>query len=181
MRSEQLTDSGQDAFFCLHYAVKGTLFDILLVKETTGGIYTGERGRIDGNCAAACAVKAVSAAEAACGKCCGSGSEEAYDTEKYSWYQIERVMRIAYTYANKRKKKLCVVDKADILESSRLWRETAEEVSKEFPQITTDFLLIENAVKQLIIDPAQFDVIVTSNMFGDILAGELSALTGNDL
>jgi len=139
------------------------LFDILLVREMTGGLYHGERGRLD----------------APCTDCKGRGCQEAYDTEKYSWKQIERALRIGYDYASSRQKKMCIVDKADLLESSQLWREVTEEVSKDFPLVKIDYLYINDAIKQLILTPWEFDVIVTSNMFGDILAGGLSALTGS--
>jgi len=136
-------------------------FDILIVRELTGGIYFGERGRID----------------APQGE--GRESRAAFDTEKYSWREIERVMRVGYGCAATRRKKLCIVDKANVLESSRLWREVAAEVSKEFSQIETSFLYVDNAAMQLIRAPGQFDVIVTSNMFGDILSDEASVLTGS--
>jgi len=172
MSSERKTEqsiSCEDAgsFFSLHYALKETLFDILIVKETTGGIYYGERGRLDAPCAGSFAA----------GGRCSKGCQEAYDTEKYSWIQIERVLRAAYGFAAERHKKLTIADKADILESSRLWREVAEEVSKDFPQVVTNFIYIDKAAADVIIDPCQFDVIVTSNLFGDILFSVLSALT----
>jgi len=134
------------------------LFDILIVRELIGGIYFGERGRINS----------------------GSGSRgAAFDTEKYSWEEIERVLRVGYGCAAVRGKKLCVVDKANVLESSRLWREVAAEVSQDYPDIETSYLYVDNAAMQLIRAPAQFDVIVTSNMFGDILSDEASMLTGS--
>jgi len=133
-------------------------FDILIVRELTGGIYFGERGRCDAP---------------------DRAGRAAFDTEKYSWAEIERVMRVGYGCAFARRKKLCIVDKANVLESSRLWREVAAEVSKEFPQIETSFLYVDNAAMQLVRAPGQFDVIVTSNMFGDILSDEASVLTGS--
>jgi 3-isopropylmalate dehydrogenase len=108
-----------------------------------------------------------------------SGDNAAFDTEKYSWGEIERVLRVGYGCAVMRRKKLCLVDKANVLESSRLWREVAAEVSKDFPQIETSYLYVDNAAMQLIRAPGQFDVIVTSNMFGDILSDEASVLTGS--
>ena len=141
-----------------------TPFDILLVREMTGGIYHGERGRLF----------------SPCGECMGNGCMEAYDTEKYSWVQVERIIKIAYECAEVRSKKLCVVDKADVLESSRLWREVVLDFKTNFPLIETEFLNIDKAVNQLISLSKQFDVIVTSNMFGEILYGTLSALTETD-
>jgi len=132
-------------------------FDILIVRELTGGIYFGERGRCD----------------------TPDGGKAAFDTEKYSWAEIERVLRVGYGCAMSRRKKLCIVDKANVLESSRLWREVALAVSKEFPQIETSYLYVDNAAMQLVRAPGQFDVIVTSNMFGDILSDEASVLTGS--
>ena len=129
-------------------------FDILIVRELTGGIYYGQRGH-------------------------NESPRAAFDTEKYSWEEIERVLRVGYICAASRRRKLCIVDKANVLESSRLWREAAAEVSKEFPAIETNYLYVDNAAMQLIRAPGQFDVIVTSNMFGDILSDEASVLTGS--
>jgi 3-isopropylmalate dehydrogenase len=131
-----------------------TAFDFLIVRELTGGIYFGSRGRSE------------------------DGSS-AWDTEMYSRAEIERVLRAAYTAALTRRKKVCVVDKANVLESSRLWRETSASVSAQFPEIETSYLYVDNAAMQLIRAPGSFDVIVTSNMFGDILSDEASVLTGS--
>ncbi|MCL2411529.1 MAG: isocitrate/isopropylmalate family dehydrogenase [Treponema sp.] len=139
------------------------LFDIVLVREMTGGIYFGERGRL----------------YSPCGSCMGKGCQEAFDTEKYSWTEIERVLRVAFECADSRQKKLCIVDKADVLESSRMWREAAADIAMFFPQVDIEFVYIDIAVSQLIQEPAKFDVIVSSNMFGEILAGVLSTLHGN--
>ena len=129
-------------------------FDLLIVRELTGGLYFGERGRTpDGNAA--------------------------YDTELYSKAEIERVLRAGYRAAAGRRKKLCVVDKANVLESSRLWREVAAVVSKDYPDIETTYMYVDNCAMQLIRGPGQFDVIVTSNLFGDILSDEASVLTGS--
>ncbi len=129
-------------------------FDLLIVRELTGGLYFGERGRSeDGN--------------------------EAFDTERYSKMEIERVLRTGYQAAQGRRKKLCVVDKANVLESSRLWREVAQRVEKEYPEIETTYMYVDNAAMQLIRAPGQFDVIVTSNLFGDILSDEASVITGS--
>ncbi|GHV29710.1 3-isopropylmalate dehydrogenase [Spirochaetia bacterium] len=129
-------------------------FDLLIVRELTGGLYFGERGRsADGN--------------------------SAFDTETYSKAEIERVLRVGYSAAKLRRKKLCVVDKANVLESSRLWREVSKEIAKEYPDIETSYLYVDNCAMQLIRAPGQFDVIVTSNLFGDILSDEASVLTGS--
>jgi 3-isopropylmalate dehydrogenase len=129
-------------------------FDFLIVRELTGGIYFGSRGRSE------------------------DGSS-AWDTEMYSRAEIERVLSAAYAAALTRRKKVCVVDKANVLESSRLWRETSASVSAGFPEIETSYLYVDNAAMQLIRAPGSFDVIVTSNMFGDILSDEASVLTGS--
>lgn len=129
-------------------------FDLLIVRELTGGLYFGERGRsADGN--------------------------SAFDTETYSKAEIERVLRSGYRAAAARRKKLCVVDKANVLESSRLWREVAAVVSKDYPDIETTYMYVDNCAMQLVRAPGQFDVIVTSNLFGDILSDEASVLTGS--
>jgi 3-isopropylmalate dehydrogenase len=129
--------------------------DIMMIRELTGGIYFGKpQGRSeDGN--------------------------TAYDSCVYSKYEVERVVRLACEYAMKRTKKVTVVDKANVLATSRLWRETSVAVSKDFPGITMDFMFVDNAAMQLIQWPGRFDVIVTENMFGDILSDEASVLTGS--
>jgi 3-isopropylmalate dehydrogenase len=136
-------------------------FDMLIVRELTGGIYFGERGRnlavLDN----------------------GQTKTAAFDTEKYSQEEIERILRVGYCCARTRRKKLCIVDKANVLESSRFWREVAAEVSKDYPDIETSYLYVDNAAMQLVRAPGQFDVIVTSNLFGDILSDEASVLTGS--
>ena len=131
-------------------------FDLMIVRELTGGIYFGERGRRE-----------------------GAHGEEAYDTECYSRMEIERIARVAFESARKRHGRLCSIDKANVLESSRLWREVVHEVAKEYPDVTVSDMLVDNAAMQLVRNPAQFDVIVTSNMFGDILSDEASQLTGS--
>lgn len=130
--------------------------DICVVRELTGGIYFGERGRevVD---------RVISA----------------YDTERYNINEIKRIVKIGFETAMKRNKKLTSVDKANILESSRLWRGVVEEMSKEYPEVEVNHLYIDNASMQLVRDPKQFDVIVTSNMFGDILSDEASMITGS--
>ena len=133
--------------------VEGGL-NILVVRELTGGIYFGDRGTSpDGKCA--------------------------WDTEKYTWEEIERIVRMGFEFAQKRNKHLTVVDKANILNSSRLWRKVAETVHEEFKDVTLDFLYIDNAAMQLVKNPRQFDVIATSNMFGDILTDEAAQVTGS--
>ena len=129
--------------------------DIMMIRELTGGIYFGKpQGRSeDGN--------------------------TAYDSCVYSRYEIERVVRLACEYAMKRKKKITVVDKANVLATSRLWRETAVNIAKEYTELTMDFMFVDNAAMQLIQWPGRFDVIVTENMFGDILSDEASVLTGS--
>ena len=103
----------------------------------------------------------------------------AYDTERYNINEIKRIVKIGFETAMKRNKKLTSVDKANILESSRLWRGVVEEMSKEYPEVEVNHLYIDNASMQLVRDPKQFDVIVTSNMFGDILSDEASMITGS--
>lgn len=130
--------------------------DLVIVRELTGGIYFGERGRGEGKFGA-----------------------DAFDTERYSVMEIERIGRIGFEMAMKRRKKLTSVDKANILETSRLWRETMHRLAKEFPEVEYSDLLVDNAAMQLVRKPSQFDVIVTSNMFGDILSDEASMITGS--
>jgi 3-isopropylmalate dehydrogenase len=130
--------------------------DLLMVRELTGGIYFGERGRRS-----------------------GKGGEEAYDTESYSAYEIERIGRTAFDVALKRKSRLTSIDKANVLESSRLWREVMHRLSGEYPQVEYEDMLVDNAAMQLVRNPGRFDVVVTSNMFGDILSDEASMITGS--
>ena len=134
----------------------GDSIDIMVVRELTGGIYFGERGRRNGKM-----------------------GQEAYDTEVYSVAEIERIARIAFEAARKRNKKVTSIDKANILESSRLWREVVTDVSKDYPDVILEHLYVDNAAMQLIRNPRQFDVIVTTNMFGDILSDEASMITGS--
>lgn len=137
-------------------SIIGDGVDICIVRELTGGIYFGERGReiID-------------------------GVTSAYDTERYNINEIKRIVKIGFEIAMKRNKKLTSVDKANILESSRLWRSVVEEVSKGYPEVKVNNLYIDNASMQLVKNPKQFDVIITSNMFGDILSDEASMITGS--
>lgn len=127
--------------------------DIMVVRELTGGIYFGDRGRI--------------------------GSDAAFDTEKYSVAEIERIARVAFEAARKRRKLVTSVDKANVLESSRLWREAVIRISSEFPDVSLNHMYVDNAAMQLVRKPDQFDVIVTSNIFGDILSDEASMITGS--
>ena len=130
-------------------------FDLMIVRELTGGIYFGERGRSE------------------------DGSS-AFDTETYSVYEIERVARRAFETARRRRKHVTSVDKANVLESSRLWRETVHRLGEtEYPDVRLDDMYVDNAAMQLIRDPSFFDVVVTSNMFGDILSDEASQITGS--
>ena len=135
----------------------GEDLDIMVVRELTGGIYFGERGRRTVN-----------------------GQEAAYDTEQYTVPEIERIARVGFEMAKKRGGKLCSVDKANVLESSRLWRATVARIGKEeYPEIELTNLYVDNCAMQLVRNPKQFDVIVTSNIFGDILSDEASMISGS--
>ena len=127
--------------------------DILVVRELTGGLYFGQPKSNDGT--------------------------TAIDTCVYSKPEIERIARVAFEAACKRGKKLCSVDKANVLETSRLWRSTVAEVSQEYPEIEVTDMLVDNCAMQLVRDPRQFDVIVTENLFGDVLSDEAAMLTGS--
>ena len=131
-------------------------FDIMIVRELTGGIYFGERGMRE-----------------------GKWGEEAYDTECYSRMEIERIAKVAFETARKRRKQVISIDKANVLESSRLWRKIMHETAERYPDVEYKDMLVDNAAMQLVRNPAQFDVIVTSNMFGDILSDEASQITGS--
>ena len=135
-------------------AAKG--IDLVVVRELTGGIYFGERGRGQ-----------------------SEGGEYAYDTEKYNVEEITRIAKIAFELAQKRKKKVISIDKANVLESSRLWREIVHTVAKDYPDVEVTDMLVDNAAMQLVKNPAQFDVVVTSNIFGDILSDEAAMITGS--
>ena len=121
-----------------------------------GGIYFGERGRRE-----------------------GKYGPEAYDTECYSEMEIERIAHVAFKTAMLRRKKVVSIDKANVLESSRLWRATVHRIAEQYPEVECTDMLVDNAAMQLIKNPAQFDVIVTTNMFGDILSDESSQITGS--
>ncbi len=134
----------------------GGNLDIMIVRELTGGIYFGERGRKDVN-----------------------GQPAAWDTEMYTVAEVERIARVAFDLAMKRNKKLTSVDKANVLESSRLWRETVIRVSADYPEVELNHMYVDNCAMQLVRNPRQFDVIVTSNIFGDILSDEASMISGS--
>ena len=134
----------------------GNALDIMVVRELTGGIYFGERGRKEVN-----------------------GNPAAYDTEMYTVPEIERIARVAFDLAMKRNKKLTSVDKANVLESSRLWRETVIKVSAEYPEVELNHMYVDNCAMQLVRNTGQFDVLVTSNIFGDILSDEASMISGS--
>ena len=131
--------------------------DLVMFRELTGGIYFGERGRKDG----------------------GEWGEQAFDTECYSVKEIERIARSAFEAARLRTKKVISIDKANVLESSRLWREVVHTVAKDYPDVECVDMLVDNAAMQLVKNPSQFDVVVTSNLFGDILSDEASQITGS--
>ena len=131
-------------------------FDLVIVRELIGGIYFGERGIRQ-----------------------GKYGQEAFDTECYSEFEIERIARVAFELAQKRKKKLTSIDKANVMESSRFWRKAIHEIAQDYPDVTVEDMLVDNAAMQLVKNPAQFDVIVTSNIFGDILSDLSSMLTGS--
>lgn len=130
--------------------------DLIVVRELTGGIYFGDKFRRE-----------------------GPGGEEAVDTSVYSVMEVERIVRQAFEIARKRRKKLASVDKANVLETSRLWRETVNRIAPEYPDVELEHILVDNCAMQLLRRPASFDVIVTENMFGDILSDEAAMLTGS--
>ncbi len=136
--------------------IVGSGFDLMIVRELTGGIYFGDRGYREGRY-----------------------GQEAFDTEAYSVTEIERIGKVAFESAMKRSKRLCSIDKANVLESSRLWRKTMHELAEQYPEVQYTDMFVDNAAMQLVRDPRQFDVIVTSNMFGDILSDEASQITGS--
>ena len=128
--------------------------DFLCIRELTGGMYFGEKGRKD-------------------------DGNTAYDTNIYSRAEIERILKLAFEYAGRRRKHLTVVDKANVLESSRLWRQIAQEMEPSYPDIKVDYMFVDNAAMQLIRWPKFFDVLVTENTFGDILTDEASCISGS--
>ena len=126
--------------------------DFICIRELTGGMYFGEKFESD---------------------------DRAYDTNDYSRPEIERILRVAYDYALKRKRHLTVVDKANVLASSRLWRKVAQEIAPHYPDVVTDYMYVDNAAMRMIQEPRFFDVMVTENTFGDILTDEGSCITGS--
>lgn len=126
--------------------------DFVCIRELTGGMYFGEKKE---------------------------GDDYAYDTNAYSREEVERILKVAYAYAQRRRKHLTVVDKANVLASSRLWRKVAQEMAPQYPDVTTDFMYVDNASMRMIQEPTFFDVLVTENTFGDILTDEGSCITGS--
>ena len=131
-------------------------FDMLIMRELTGGLYFGERKTIEEN-----------------------GVKKAIDTLTYDENEIRRIAIKGFDIAMKRRKKVTSVDKANVLDSSRLWRKIVEEVAKDYPEVSYEHMLVDNCAMQLVRDPKQFDVILTENMFGDILSDEASMVTGS--
>ncbi len=134
----------------------GSGFDMMIMRELTGGLYFGERKTIEAN-----------------------GVKKAIDTLAYDENEIRRIAKRGFDIAMKRGKKVTSVDKANVLDSSRLWRSVVEEVAKDYPEVTLEHMLVDNCAMQLVRDPKQFDVILTENMFGDILSDEASMVTGS--
>lgn len=126
--------------------------DFICIRELTGGMYFGEKYQ---------------------------DNDKAYDTNYYTRHEIERILRVAYLYARKRKRHLTVVDKANVLASSRLWRQVAKEIEPEYPDVKTDYMFVDNASMRMLIEPTFFDVMVTENTFGDILTDEGSCISGS--
>ena len=134
----------------------GDGFDMMIMRELTGGLYFGERKTIEEN-----------------------GVKKAIDTLTYDENEIRRIAKRGFDIAMKRRKKVTSVDKANVLDSSRLWRKVVEEVAQEYPEVTLEHMLVDNCAMQLVKDPKQFDVILTENMIGDILSDEASMVTGS--
>ncbi len=142
---------------CLKAEVIGSGIDLLVIRELTGGIYFGQpRGREQ-----------------------RQGQQVALNTMIYSESEIERIARVGFETAAKRRGRLCSVDKANVLEVSQLWREVVTRVGQDYPQVELEHMYVDNAAMQLVRDPAQFDVILTGNMFGDILSDEAAIITGS--
>lgn len=154
LRPAVIFDCLKDASTLKPEVLEGT--DLMVVRELTGGIYFGEKFRRE-----------------------GANGEEAVDTCVYNTTEVERIVRQAFEIAQKRRKKLASVDKANVLETSRLWRETVNRVAPEYPDVELEHVLVDNCAMQLLRRPASFDVIVTENMFGDILSDEAAMLTGS--
>ena len=148
---------GLESFSPLRADIAASGFDVLVIRELTSGIYFGQPKGME-----------------------GEGEEEfAYDTMRYSRKEIRRIAKIAFETAMKRGKKVTSVDKANVLMCSRLWREIAEEVAKDFPEVELEHIYIDNATMQLIRYPADFDVMLCSNLFGDIISDECAMITGS--
>lgn len=128
----------------------------MVMRELTGGLYFGDRKTVEEN-----------------------GVKKAIDTLTYDENEIRRIAKWGFDVAMKRGKKVCSVDKANVLDSSRLWRSVVEEVAKDYPEVELTHMLVDNCAMQLVRDPKQFDVILTENMFGDILSDEASMVTGS--
>lgn len=152
IRPVKLFDSLADRSPLKEERITGT--DLIVYRELTGGIYFGEKGR-------------------------SKEGASAYDVCEYSVNEIERVAVMAFDAAMRRRKKLTLVDKANVLETSRLWRETVQDLSKNYPEVEVEYLYVDNAAMQIIQRPNQFDVILTENMFGDIISDEASVITGS--
>jgi 3-isopropylmalate dehydrogenase len=131
-------------------------FDLVIVRELTGGAYFGEKKSY-----------------------ADKGTKYASDLMLYSDFEVERILRVAFNLARKRRKKVVSVDKANVLESSRLWRASAERIAKRYPDVEFSQMFVDNAAMQLVKNPGQFDVIVTENLFGDILSDEASVISGS--
>lgn len=136
----------------LHPRISSKGMNILCVRELTGGIYFGEKGRT---------------------------STDAFDTQRYSVTEIERIARVAFEAAIKRNNKVTSIDKANVLQTSVLWRETVQRVAQHYPSVTLEHMYIDNAAMQLIRSPQQFDVLLCDNLFGDILSDEIAAIAGS--
>ncbi|EJX2553728.1 3-isopropylmalate dehydrogenase [Vibrio alginolyticus] len=149
--------SGLEDFSPLRADISGRGFDIVVVRELTGGIYFGQPKGREGE----------------------GATEKAFDTEVYHRFEVERIAKIAFDSARLRRKKVCSIDKANVLQSSILWREVVEEIAKDYPDVELSHMYIDNATMQLIKDPAQFDVMLCSNIFGDIISDECAMITGS--
>ncbi len=154
IRPAVIFDCLKDASTLKPEVLEGT--DLIVVRELTGGIYFGEKFRRD-----------------------GANGQEAVDTCVYNVNEIERIVRQGFEIAQKRRKKLASVDKANVLETSRLWREVVNRIAPEYPDVELEHILVDNCAMQLLRRPSSFDVIVTENMFGDILSDEAAMLTGS--
>ncbi|MBD8498753.1 3-isopropylmalate dehydrogenase [Paenibacillus arenosi] len=154
LRPAVVFDCLKDASTLKPEVLEGT--DLIVVRELTGGIYFGEKFRRE-----------------------GAHGEEAVDTCVYNVTEVERIVRQAFEVAQKRRKKLASVDKANVLETSRLWRETVNRIAPDYPDVEVEHVLVDNCAMQLLRRPSSFDVIVTENMFGDILSDEAAMLTGS--